>query len=422
MIKEMNFIKFLFEGIVLAVMCVLIGMISYNVADANEILDYSEEAISDSLMNYSYEENPYYLEGLEQYVETFNEFYESVGTEQKVEIIQLEDALKEAGISNSLIKKILSAEGKSVLEESDFKRLEEEEDKSLFFSKGKYYEVSSKAKDDIDEIDFILNVLFYLGDLKDNKPNGEGALFVLSNSGTRLLYAGSFKKGKFDGKGILFGRESFGSVILGQGKFKDHETNGKFTIYNTSDLQQVYQLYRDKWSEYKEYYYNDYSESEKKQVISNLFKKGTGLELMYITEMYEEVNFDNFFNIRIKYPVIKSVILYKGECKKDKYSGKGTLYGNTGTLWYEGEFQGGKYSGKGTLYYAYTGIKQYEGQFHNGMMKGKGTLYNTDGTIRKEGKFDNEKVDNENEVLEERGIYEKVLEKIDTVELQKLFE
>lgn len=409
---------------------VMIGIIPSNIARAassksdylENALDYSKEAINESLKSDSYEENPYYIEGLEKYLNTFNDFYEGLDSGQRVEIIQLEDALKEADISNSLRKKILSAEGKNILEDTDFKRVDEKEDEKIFFSKGNYYEVSSQAKDDIDEIDVILNVLYYLGDLKDNKPNGKGALFVLINSGIRLFYAGNFKEGRADGKGIMFGNDSFGSVLLGQGEFKNNMKDGNFTEYNAFDIQQIYWFYSEKWSEYETSYYNQYSENKKEQILTNLFQKGTVSELMYITQKYEGENFDDFFNVRIKYPVIKPAILYKGKYKNDNYSGKGTLYGRAGTLWYEGEFQEGTYSGKGTLYYALTGIKQYEGQFRNGMIKGKGTLYNTDGTVRKKGKFDEEEVDYENELLEEMGVYENMVEKFNDATLQDIFE
>lgn len=426
--RELYFGTSLSKAIVFAVIWALIGMIPCNIVRAEnlnnsseEVLDYSEEAINDSLKNYSYEENPYYIEGLEQYVNYFNEFYEEMGTEQQVRIIQLEDVLKEAGISNSLRKKILSAEGKNVLEDTGFKRVEEVEDSKIFFSKGNYYELSSKAKDDFDDEYDIFSVLFYLGNLKDNKPNGEGALFSLNDSGMRLFYAGDFKEGRSNGKGILFDNESFGAIILGKGEFKNNIYHGKFTEYNTSDLKEIYWLYREKWSEYKESYFNQYDENKKKQILANLLNKDAIAELMYITESYEGQD-DKFFYVRVNYPVIEPTISYKGKYEKGFYSGKGVLYGKVGTLWYDGEFRGGTYSGKGTLYYATTGIKQYEGQFRNGMMDGKGTLYNIDGTVRKKGKFNSEDVDYEDEALEKIGMYEIMIEKFNEIELQKIFE
>lgn len=79
----------------------------------------------------------------------FNEIYTTMGADQKVELLLLDDVLKDIGMSKSMRKKILNLEGKNVLEDKDFWRMDEKEDKRLFFSKGNYFEVSSKAKDDI---------------------------------------------------------------------------------------------------------------------------------------------------------------------------------------------------------------------------------------------------------------------------------
>ena len=39
-----------------------------------------------------------------------------------------------------------------------------------------------------------------MGKLKDNKPNGEGAIFSTTKTGTRLAYAGEMKEGRPQGK------------------------------------------------------------------------------------------------------------------------------------------------------------------------------------------------------------------------------
>ncbi len=386
-------------------------------------LVYSVGAIEDSLKDYSYQDNPYYLEGIDKFTNGLNEFYAEIQSGQKIEIRSLNDVLKEAGVSRSLQKQILSAEGKNVLTDADFFRIEEKKDKKIFFSKGNYYEVSSKAKDDMDELD-ILNVLYYLGKLKDNKPDGEGALFSIWESGIRLLYAGSFKEGRINKNGVLFCTDSLGSVILGLGKFEDGAKNGHFIDYNASDIQSIYELYRNNWNEYKEEYYNFYSANEKNRVLENLFEKDKVAELMYITECYEASKTEEFniFDIRINYPVIQPIISYEGDYKSDKYSGTGTLYGGCGTLWYQGEFKNGKYHGEGTLYYPFIEVVKYEGKFSRGKADGKGVIYNEDGTVIKKGKFDEEEIDSEDEMMELTGIYEGIYEKYEEAGLQKFFE
>ncbi len=124
-------------------------------ASNNAVPTYSEETIKESLKVYSYEENPYYLEGLQRYVDGFNGLYVEMNAEQEVKILPLENILKEADVSWNMRRKILELEGKDILTNADFRRMEEKEDEDLFSilfsSKGPYLEVSSKAKDDIDE-------------------------------------------------------------------------------------------------------------------------------------------------------------------------------------------------------------------------------------------------------------------------------
>lgn len=386
-------------------------------------LVYSVEAIEDSLKIYSYNDNPYYLEGMDKFTNGLNEFYAEIQSEQRVEIQSLNDVLEEAGVSRSLQKQILSAEGKNVLIDADFFRIEKKEDKKIFFSKGDYYEVSSRAKDDMDELD-VLTVLYYLGKLKDNKPDGDGALFSIRETGIRLLYAGSFKEGRMNGKGVIFSTDSLGSVIGGLGSFEDSAINGRFIDYNASDIQSIYELYRNNWAEYKEVYYDFYSADEKNRMLENLFEKDKSAELMYITECYEatETGDFNIFDVRINYPVIQPIVSYEGNYKGGNYSGTGTLYGGCGTLWYQGEFENGKFHGEGTLYYPFTGIAKYKGKFSRGKADGEGVIYNENGTVIKKGKFDNEDIDSGDEMMELSGIYDGVYEKYEEVGLQKFFE
>lgn len=387
----------------------------------NHELIYNMENIKASLTRYSYEENPYYLESLKEYIQKINELYKTMNTDQNASILSLEDILKDIGMSFKMRKKILNTEGKNVLTDEDFWRMDEKEDKSLFFSKGNYLEVSSKAKDDINVFN-ILSTFFYFGDLKDNKPDGEGVIFSVADTGMRILCAGEFEDGRLNGKGVIFSKDSLGAVIAEQGNYKNNNKNGNCTSYNNYDILQMYEFYTDTWNRYKKKYYKSYTKDKKNAIIENLLKKDIIAKLMYMSQAYNAQDKDSLFLVRVNYPVIKSAVSYKGNYKKGDYSGKGTLYGNSGTLWYNGEFKNGLYHGKGTLYYAFTGIVNYEGEFRNGNMDGEGILYNMDGSLRKKGDFDNEAIDSEDEMLETIGLYDRLYKKYQEVGLKKFFE
>ena len=385
------------------------------------ILSHNVEAIENSLKKYAYNENPYYMEGVKSFVSGINEFYDTAKSGQKAEIRMLDDVLKEAGVSKRLRKKVASSEGKNVLADSDFRRMELKKDKKIFFSKGQYYEVSSKAKDDL-EVEDITTIVYYLGDVKDNKPDGEGAFFCIRDTGMRLLYAGGFKEGRMNGKGVLFSVTSPASIVFEMGSYENGVKSGKCVMYNCADIHNILELYGNSWIEYEEQYFQYYNKDEKNQVIENLFEKDKAAELIYIAKCYEAINLEDAFYVRTNYAVIEPIISYEGEYKKDNFSGKGALYGGYGTLWYRGEFKSGQFHGKGTLYYALAGIPEYEGEFKRDKMNGKGTLYNEDGTVRKKGNFDNEEINSEYEELEEMGIYSMLCEKFEEAGVQKVFE
>ena len=179
-------------------------------------LVYDGAEILNSLDRYTYDENPYYLEGIEKYIEACNTVYEEMGSKQKMEKDSLDHILKEAGISGSMRKKIIGAEGANILTNQEIVRVEEESDKKFFFSKGAYYEISTLAKDNLqmygnEEITYY--AVYYLGDIKQNKPDGEGAIFILMDDGIHLLVAGNFREGRLQGKGVLFSLQGYGISV-----------------------------------------------------------------------------------------------------------------------------------------------------------------------------------------------------------------
>ena len=84
------------------------------------------------------------------------------------------------------------------------------------------------------------------------------------------------------------------------------------------------------------------------------------------------------------YPVKK----YVGKKIKDKYEGRGILYGKEDNIIYNGYFKNGKYEGFGRLYKKYNDKHQlkYIGYFKNNKYNGIGILY-SNGQIKYEGIF-----------------------------------
>ena len=360
---------------------------------ANE--DCDPEIIRSSAKQYAYYENPYYLDAQQSFVDFLNECYKQTESKQQLEITSLDQILKEAGLSKSFRKKIAKADSQDVFKDSDFVRMDKKQDKKLFSSKPEYYEVSSKDKSDIQDEQ---SILFYLGKLKDNKPNGEGAFFTTTETGTRLVYAGELKDGRPQGKGVLFTNSEVGACVVYIGNFKEGSMNGKGTIYDSGSVTLTYNNYATEYNEIKAAYFDQYTAEQQNNITKDLLNYFPFLKLSVVYESYTAN--ESLGIVKCNYPVIRPTIKYQGSLKDEAYDGKGTLYGGLSTLWYDGEFKNGTFHGNGTLYYAITGVPEYKGEFKNGKYNGNGTLYNEDGSVRKKGQFKKEDPDANQETQE----------------------
>lgn len=316
-------------------------------------INYTWEQFSDFGSTYSFSENPYYVDGISRYVDMVNTFYSSLKTsssKQDVSQTTLEQAMKDAGVSHSLIKKLLSKQGADILQDSDFYRMDEKSDTGLVTSlfdsdrERAYLEVSSTAKDAISSDDAIL---FYFGDLKDNKPDGNGAIFSYSQAtGLSFGYAGQFKEGKMSGKGITFSHYRFGYSLAESGEYEKNQLNGSGTQYRYDDSTIIYQFYQDKFAEYSNTVLSAKSEEEKKKLFEHILEKNPAVELFLTASSYDFNRTTIDFNEAVICPYIE----YKGNFKYDRYDGKGKFYAPGGWLAYDGAWGNEKYNGKGTLY------------------------------------------------------------------------
>ena len=355
-------------------------------------LSYDGESLQKSFTEYAYYENPYYLEGLNRYIESINAIYEKEGAGQKVEIISVEDAMEMADISNKFQKSFLEIEGTNVLQNNDVVLLEE---KGAGFSitelldsdveKG-YFELSSKPKGS----ESWGEIFYYYGKLKDNKPDGEGVLLKVTETGIRPSYIGEFEEGKLSGNGVMLLPEKFGAVISSVAEHEKNVRTGNSILYDTLSVANDFNTYVLAFDEYNNEHLINYEASKQNSIMDNLMENSPVVELMTAVAGYYDESETNV--IKVKYPVIKAFISYEGELKQDKYHGKGCLYDGLGLALYEGEFSKGKFHGDGVLYYVYPDEIKYEGGFKHGKYDGKGTLYNKDGSVRKDGKFDEEDI------------------------------
>lgn len=203
--------------------------------------------------------------------------------------------------------------------------------------------------------------------MKENKPNGNGALFAYSTrNGLSLQYVGKFKDGKIEGKGISFTYDGLVHYLAHAGNYEKNMATGKMTTYYDNDCQAIGNFFLYKFGDYIDEMSEKWSEDELVRQIDLLLPQKRVLKLIVTVNLYESPSTTVDFNQRVLIPHIK----YEGKMKKGSIEGKGKLYASDGWLAYDGEWKKDKYNGKGIL-------------------------YNQDGTIRKKGTFDNEAPDEE---------------------------
>lgn len=371
--------------------------ISVAASEAEEVkpeeeLAYTLENLEKASSTYNKSENPYYKDSVAQYAEAINIIY-GENASQTVTEMTLEQALKDSDVSRLFVEKLLKLQGEDVMNDSDFYRMDVKTDSGIvktlltMESERQYMEVSSLPKDRIGDYE---EISFYYGGMKDNKPNGNGALFAYSaRNGLSLEYVGKFKDGKIDGKGISFTYDGLVHYLAHAGNYEKNMATGKMTTYYDNDCQAVGNFFLYKFGDYIDEMSEKWSEDELVRQIDLLLPQKRVLKLIVTVNLYESPSTTVDFNQRVLIPHIK----YEGEMKKGSIEGKGKLYASNGWLAYDGEWKKDKYNGKGIL-------------------------YNQDGTIRKKGTFDNEAPDEE---LIYSNLATASLLALDKISLEELF-
>lgn len=226
--------------------------------------------------------------------------------------------------------------------------------------------------------------LYYIGDVKDNRPDGFGAVLgVSTGSGTYDLkggglfyYLGNFKEGMMDGYGIQFAADEADISLAVLDAVQIMQDQGK--EFSEDTLEKLSHYLFDYVS------YEGYLKENKKHGKGNTFgfywdDSGAGDVIRFVGVANPPLEGYLFG------PVYPNVT--KGEYRNDKLSGSVKIY-KSNHIVYDGKMRNGEKNGKGTLYYN-NGQIEYEGKFKNGAFHGRGTKYDFDGTETYSGKWEN---------------------------------
>ena len=216
---------------------------------------------------------------------------------------------------------------------------------------------------------------FYVGESKDNRPDGFGMIFGISTgSGTYALadgfmiyYIGDFKNGAYDGFGALFSADEYDLSSMIDNIVQSGTITSDEVLEDTIEYLFNYVSYEGQFKDGK--------------------KNGKGNEFSFPNvEIGLPFDFNNdpidgyrYYNI---YPDVTM-----GEYKNNELTGDVKEYWHN-HLWYSGEMADGQENGKGAWYYN-NGQIMYEGEFKKGKQNGKGSYYDENGNLIYFGEWKN---------------------------------
>ena len=234
--------------------------------------------------------------------------------------------------------------------------------------------------------------LYYVGDIKDNKPNGKGKIYKIV-SGYEYQSDSEIKMSF----GPYFEYEELYPVLIYAGEFKDGYYDGygwEFTCpYIESDEYSSLGYQREIGDDYvqltDDISYNVLATCNPLAYMGE-FKKGqysgNGIQILYpiheISAYYDTEKIVEVYGSRID----REIVIYSGEYKKGERKGKTKEY-CYGKLFYDGEIKRGYRNGEGTMYYMETEQVKYDGEWKNDEYHGKGTLYDLDGSVIYDGEW-----------------------------------
>lgn len=250
----------------------------------------------------------------------------------------------------------------------------------------------------------------YMGQMKDNKPDGIGALFKLVNlsmgendNGELVadveeysdwsyeedtyfarIYIGNFKEGRPEGYGIEFSSPGDDDYFINNIYLDDYE-NGDYqtAIYDMANPQRYE-------GEFKEGNYSG-------QGNAYIYMDSYSYEADIGDENVEEIDLGEYSELfgeekgRKMQEIVsgrnKDITISSGYYEDGELNGEVRVY-ELGYLSYEGEMKKGEKHGKGIEYFSCSEQVQYEGEWAYGRYNGTGILYNEDGTVDYSGEWE----------------------------------
>lgn len=273
----------------------------------------SYDMLVDMPAGYVFESDPLVQSATSHYVDVLNGLYEEKGSEEKAECMTLQEAFAYAGVSESVYSEVMKYHGKEYQNNPDIQRVREN---GVAYDKDRtYFLITSKTDTN----------LYYVGESKNKRPQGCGAIFENIDGNLTLKFAGTFDNGSKKGKGISF--SSYGPILFIEeiAKYEEGHEKGKVHQFNVTEKQNI----QNKYNALAEMI-NSYKDA--KALFAHIQRefRTTDIEAAILKWLVRDP-----YTLYLDQPVIKCSTSYIGKMKNGQRS-RGRLYDLYGSLVYKG--------------------------------------------------------------------------------------
>lgn len=279
----------------------------------NEGVPVTYEMLVDMPSGYVFADDPIVRTATSHYVDVLNALYKGKGSKENAECMTLKEAFDYAGLSEKVYLEVMKYHGKEYRNNPDILHVREN---GVAYDKDRtYFLITSKTDTN----------LYYIGEVKNKRPQGNGAIFEEVDGNLTLKFAGTFEDGSKKGKGISFA--SYGPLLFIEqiAKYEEGHEKGKvhrFHVVEKDNIQNSYQALERVIDSYDDantlfvYIYNNFKTSDMEAVI-----------LKWLVR--------NPYTIYLDQPVVKCSVGFVGKMKNGEQY-KGRLYDLFGCLVYKG--------------------------------------------------------------------------------------
>lgn len=253
------------------------------------------------------------------YTTQISTIYEKKASKQTAEFMSLKEAFDLAGLPDVVYLEVMKYHGQIYKDNRDISPVIE---KDIVYDKdSRYFMLTSKEEK---------TNLYYVGQEKNRRPDGVGAVFEEADGNLSLLFAGSFEEGSRTGNGIEFSGYGPFLFIKRIASYEKGHEKGRVYEFSVAERENMKNMYK---------------------AVEELIEgyENTGALFGYIESNFSTASTEaivlkwlvrDIYTIYLDVPVYKCNLTFDGKMKKGERVGRGSIFDLFGNLAFKGRVKG----------------------------------------------------------------------------------